>query len=124
MEYTQGSGVNPVITVKRTVNDSMAWPNYTYSTIDGGRIPDEGHKADKGSLVLTLMGKYLDTLSPGSHTVQVSFTDGSADVTLNIKSKPVPKTGDKANPLLWLAMILLGLAGICANAAKRQKKQR
>ena len=124
VEYTQGSGADAVFTFKRIVNDSATWPNYTGSAIDGSELPGGSHKATKGSLVLTLKSKYLDTLAAGSHKVKVSFTDGSADAALNIKAPdPVPKTGDKANPLLWLGVIILGLTGIGEYAAKRRGKQ-
>ena len=36
--------------------------------------------------------------------------------------KPVPKTGDSANLLLWLGLILLGLAGISALAVSKVRK--
>ena len=35
---------------------------------------------------------------------------------------PVPKTGDSANPVLWLSLILLGLAGIGGLAASKVRK--
>lgn len=35
---------------------------------------------------------------------------------------PVPKTGDSANPILWLSLILLGLAGIGGLAARKVRK--
>ena len=35
---------------------------------------------------------------------------------------PVPKTGDSANPVLWLGLILLGLAGISGLAVSKVRK--
>ena len=40
------------------------------------------------------------------------------------KPKPVPKTGDGASPLLWLGMVLLGLAVIGIPAAGKFRKKK
>ena len=41
--------------------------------------------------------------------------------TPTAKPKPVPKTGDSASPLVWLGMILLGLAGAAMLAARKSR---
>ena len=36
--------------------------------------------------------------------------------------QPVPKTGDSANPVLWLSLMLLGLTGIGGLTASKIRK--
>ena len=125
-EYTVGSGVDIVYTVKRNVNDEETFKNYSGATVDGKAIPDGGSTAKPGSLILTLKSSYLDTLSVGDHKVTISFKDGTAEAPLKIKAaapKPskVPKTGDTADFPLWIGLVLLGLIGISLLELTAQK---
>ena len=38
-------------------------------------------------------------------------------------AKPVPKTGDNSNPALWIALMILGLAGIGAMLFRTARKR-
>lgn len=123
-EHVIGEGKKTIITVKRSVEDDKTFGLYTGSTMDGKEMPAGSHSTAAGSLILTLNSSYLDTLSEGNHKVIVSFSDGSADTTITVKKPaPVPKTGDTANPMLWLAVVLLGLlcaGGVIVRTAKKR----
>ena len=136
-DYTIGSGQNAVITVKRSAGDDRTFSLYTGAAMDGTPIASGNCDTAPGSLILTLKSFYLDSLSVGDHKLTISFQDGSVDTTVKIlpaasvptpTPKPVPKTGDSANPALWLAMMLVALIGFAGLAvtgtmkASRKKK--
>ena len=130
--YTIGSGENAVITVERSTGDKRELELFTGAAVDGIPVPDGSYSAAKGSLILTLKSAYLDTLREGEHKVTISFRDGSAEAALTIRrtgksdgtGEPavttLPKTGDGAKPVLWLALVLLGLLGLCAYGRERR----
>ena len=122
-----------IITVKRNAADNITFSMYTGASVDGNGIPAGGSSVAQGSLILTLKGSYLDTLSTGTHKVTISFKDGSADASISIVNAPpaptaapthVPKTGDGANLVLWIGLILLGFLGIIAFAGMAGRKHR
>ena len=153
MAKALGDGNDTVITVKRSYDDQETFGLYTGAAVDGKAVPDSGSSAAQGSIILTLKADYLDTLSVGEHKVTISFRDGTAETAITIKDadstptptptptpaptptptptpaptptqKPVPKTGDSADFLLWLGMILLGLAGmLIAGRGKEARKK-
>ena len=131
--HTIGSGKDAVITVERGNKDHREKELFTGAAMDGKAIPADGYIAEQGSLILTLKGSYLDTLSTGTHKVTISFKDGSADATISIVNAPpaptaapthVPKTGDGANLVLWIGLILLGFLGIIAITGVAGRKHR
>ena len=96
---------------------------------------------ENGSLKLTLKAAYLDTLSVGDHKVTISFTDGTVETSLKIKAAaptpfptpaptpsltphPVLQTGDNDNPVLWIRLILLGIAGLAVLVAMKASRKR
>ncbi len=130
-EHTIDYPNDTIITVKRNTEDNITYSMYTGASVDGNGIPAGGSSVAQGSLILTLKGSYLDTLSTGTHKVTISFKDGSADATISIVNAPpaptaapthVPKTGDGANLVLWIGLILLGFLGIIAFAGMAGRK--
>ena len=81
-----------IITVKRNTADNITYSMYTGASVDGNGIPADGSSVAQGSLILTLKGSYLDTLSTGTHKVTISFKDGSADATISIVNAPPAPT--------------------------------
>ena len=142
VEHVIGSNTNAVITIRNSGDDSVTFKRFTHEVfMDGKKIREtDDFNAKAGSLILTLKSEYLDKLTVGDHKVMIKFTDGSVDTNIKIKAvptptptsastpdptatpKPVPKTGDHANPALWLGMILVGLlviGGIAFTVRKR-----
>ena len=132
-EYTVGSGEDLLFIVHCNVDDDGLFGKYTGVTVDDKAVPTSGSIAESGSLKLTLKAAYLDTLAAGDHRVVISFTHGSVETTVKVKSnaesnepkepnepnepnepKPIPKTGDSAGPFLPFGLILLGIAGFAA----------
>lgn len=53
--------------------------------IDGEEVAKENYTAVSGSTVVTLKAAYVNTLSAGTHTVTVNYTDGKAETKLTLK---------------------------------------
>ena len=85
--------------------------------------------------IITLKASYLNTLSAGTHTVEILWTDGSASTTFTIKAntsddKPssgtdkkddAPKTGDNT-PSVWLFILSIPSGtGLIITVKKRRE---
>ena len=117
-EHTIGDGKDSILTIHGDL-DNKAFERFLSVKVDDKEVPKDGYEAKEGSLILTLKAAYLDTLSAGTHTVTITFDDGSVTASLKVSAaapteaptatpKPMPKTGDSGNPLLWLLIALLG----------------
>ena len=101
--------------------------NITYFTelrIDGKRFED-GVTITSGSTVADISARAMEKLSVGKHKVTFAYEDGEASATFAVQPK-VPPTGDADRPMLWLALVLLGLSGLALSglpvrAGKRKK---
>ncbi|MBO4471168.1 MAG: hypothetical protein J5841_05390 [Clostridia bacterium] len=110
--HIPGSGKDTVFTVKRSIRDAATFDSFVNVSVDGSPVGEGNYLKTAGSLILTLKAAYLDTLSSGDHKIVVTFTDGKAETTLAIASRPVPHTGDSAQPAVWIGLLLLSLLGL------------
>lgn len=63
--------------------------------VDGVVVDTKNYTVAKGSTIITFKGDYLKTLSTGSHTFELVWTDGSATTKFSIAAKP--DNGDNNN---------------------------
>ena len=112
--FVPGSGKDIVITVKCSVSDSETYGKFLSAKMDGADIGDENYDKAPGSLILTIKAAYLDTLSTGSHNIEITFADGTATASITIAKAPsnttpapVPKTGENDSPLIFIGIALL-----------------
>ncbi len=130
--WTKGSGKTVTITVKRSEEDETCFSHFTGFAIDGTLLSAEDYDAVAGSTVITVKTAALEKLSVGSHSVTISFDDGSVETTLTVKAAPapsdgtgpketgnggqgnptVPRTGDNSRTGLWMALMILSAAGL------------
>lgn len=98
--------------------------------VDGSLLEQSNYTAKEGSTIIVLQAAYLNTLSSGTHTIEILWTDGSATTTLTMNpsitnnddvddepftSEPLidvsPKTGDNAS-VMWVLCVVAFL-GLC-----------
>lgn len=62
--------------------------------VDGTVIGTENYTVTEGSTIITLKADYLRTLSAGSHTFEIVWTDGSASTAFTVNSDSTGNTGN------------------------------
>ena len=110
-------GKDFVLTVKRSTADETTFDHFRSVQIDGKSLKaGTDYTAAKGSVVVTVKAASLNKLTAGSHTVTITFDDGKAETKLTVQNaskKPlVPATGDQNRIVIWVAALVLALAGI------------
>ena len=100
------SGGNKAITTKE---EEASAGNNDITTVKNA-IPGTGWTDVEGTVG--------ETAIPVNTAAPTSAPTAASTATPN----PVPKTGDSANPVLWLGLILLGLAGISGLAVSKVRK--
>lgn len=118
-----------------TIRGNGDFSKFTGVKLDGNLIDKSNYTAKEGSTIITLKASYLNTLSAGTHTVEILWTDGSASTTFTIKAntsddKPssgtdkkddAPKTGDNT-PSVWLFILsILSGTGLIITVKKRRE---
>lgn len=118
-----------------TIRGNGDFSKFTGVKVDGNLIDKSNYTAKEGSTIITLKASYLNTLSAGTHTVEILWTDGSASTTFTIKAnttdnKPssgtdrkddAPKTGDNT-PSVWLFILsILSGTGLIITVKKRRE---
>ena len=134
-----------------TIRGNGDFSKFTGVKVDGNLIDKSNYIAKEGSTIITLKASYLNTLSAGTHTVEILWTDGSASTTFTIKAntsdnsnnnqndnnnsdssddKPssgtdkkddVAKTGDNT-PIVWLFILsILSGTGLIITVKKRRE---
>ena len=108
-----------------------AFSKFTGIEVDGKAVDKGDYTAVSGSTVITLKPEYLETLSVGTHTLTVQYTDGEASCEFTIAEKPAegtdndtqtPETGDNSNMMLWIALLFVS-GGVLSAVTYRKKKQ-
>lgn len=105
--------------------------------VDGVKVPTDMYTVQSGSTIITFKAEFMESLSAGTHTIQVNYTDGSVSTTLKVNkaetnnnqqtnntagSKASPKTGDNtaAGPYV---MMLLAAGLVTAQVVVERKKK-
>ena len=93
--------------------------------MDGEAVEADNFTYEEGSLILTLKPEYLKTLSTGSHTVTVYFSnDVSVNLNFTIESaSAVPATGESVSSAAIAGVVIILLAGIALGASRKFKSE-
>ncbi|MBR0403690.1 MAG: hypothetical protein IJI68_00495 [Eggerthellaceae bacterium] len=122
--YVEGTGVPLAFTFERTVDPEAAFAHFAGIEVDGRAVPEKSaagstnYTAVPGSVVVKLQPSYLETLSPGAHTITALFDDGdclgnlmSARLDkLMLLSKAVDLLVGSCQFPLWSLEVLAGMS--------------
>lgn len=112
-----------------SIRGSGAFSKFVGVKVDGTPVDGKNYTVKEGSTIITLKADYLNTLSVGTHTFKILWTDGSASTTFALKADTsedgnqngdAPKTGDDT-PIAWMFMLsILSGTGLIITAKKRR----
>ena len=133
VDWQDGSGKSAEFQIKRAVDDMMCPELFTGEVYVDGNLARRGIDfTDRtGSTIITFKPEFLKTLSAGNHMIKVVFKDGETSVVLKILAAiatptptpavdATPVTGDTANPFLFVALILMSMAGAAVIMERRR----
>ena len=69
-----------------SIRGSGALSKFVRVKVDGTLVDAKNYTVKEGSTIITLKASYLNTLSAGTHTVEILWTDGSASTTFTSKA--------------------------------------
>ncbi|MGN0242988.1 MAG: chitobiase/beta-hexosaminidase C-terminal domain-containing protein, partial [Lachnospiraceae bacterium] len=114
-----------------SIRGSGEFSKFVGVKVDGNLVDAKNYTVKEGSTIVTLKADYLNSLSVGSHTFEMIWTDGTASTTFTIKEdtsgngnnnqNEAPKTGDDT-PVVWLFILsIISGTGLILIASKRRK---
>ena len=115
-----------------TVNGALS--KFTGIEVDGKAVDAGSYTVQSGSTIITLKTAYLQTLSAGTHTLTVLYTDGEASGTFAIAEQTSsstegdpgilpPQTGDPGPLSLWITILLASGAALTCTALYGRKQK-
>ena len=133
-----------------TIRGNGDFSKFVGVKIDGNTIDAKNYTAKEGSTIITLTTDYLKTLSIGTHTFEIVWTDGSASTNFTVSKNDsgsetpkdddknknddsgsqtgdnhhitAPQTGDTSHLTLWISLLGASLIGLLATLYMRKKK--
>ena len=137
--WQKESGKDLTLTVKRSEADETCFSHFTGVRLDGALLEkDRDYTAVSGSTVVTLRAAVLETLTAGTHTAEIVFDDGTAEVKLQIleaenkdtppgdnepdKGNTTPDTRDNTNTV-WPFLTVISLAVLAAMLFIRRRSE-
>ena len=105
-----------------SVRGSGAFSEFVGVKVDGKSVDEKYYTVKEGSTIVTLKAGYLNTLTVGSHTLEMIWTDGSASTTFSVNAKS-PQTGDNSMMALWIAVLFVSGFGVVATAVYGKKRK-
>ena len=82
-----------------TVRGNGDFSKFTGIKVDGVQIGADNYEAKSGSTIVTLKSSYLDTLTEGTHSLEILWTDGSASTAFTIQQSESQKSANDAKEL-------------------------
>ena len=95
--------------------------------VDGVVVDKKNYTVTEGSTIITFKADYLKTLSVGSHTFEIIWTDGSASTSFIIAKNAsdtddkLTKTGDDFNLTLCITLLMASLTGAVVTLDRKRK---
>ena len=77
-----------------TIRGNGEFSKFVSVMVDGEVIDSSNYTVTEGSTIVTLTAEYLKTLSAGSHTFAIQWTDGAANTTFTIVKNNTPGSSE------------------------------
>ena len=114
-----------------TVTSNGDFSKFTGIRVDGVDVGAENYTAVSGSTVVTLNTAYLETLTEGTHTLTMVYTDGEVSTNFTIAAQTAgvannmasPQTGDNSNTVMWIAVAVLAAGAMTGTVFFARKKK-
>ena len=129
IEYEITDGANSEWTVNSdgniTITGNGDYAKFVGVKVDGAFIDEANYTVKSGSTIITLKNSYLNTLSEGTHTFEIVWTDGTAGTSFTVEAAVdddpiIPNTGD--NTPIGLCLIFLIGSGLTAVGFWKKRK--
>ena len=119
-KWTQNSDGN------LSVRGSGAFSEFVGVKVDRTFVDAKYYTVKEGSTIVTLKAGYLNTLTVGSHTLEIIWTDGSASTAFTVSAQTVvesPQTGDNSMMWIWIALLFVFGIGVMGTTIYIRKKK-
>lgn len=115
-----------------TIRVDAEYSRFIRVKVDGTKVPSNSYVAWSGSTYVKFKESFMRSLNLGQHKIQIEFTDGVAETTIEIVSHNVVQstvvatsgtvsTGDESNMTLWFVLLLAAFVGAGVVVVKRKK---
>ena len=133
------------------IRGNGAFSKFLNVLVDGSVIDPANYTAREGSTIIELKADYLKTLSEGSHTFEIVWSDGSAGTSFTVARNTSggnnnsnngngsqsnradgsnaaaqgkdPNTGDTSHNMLWYLLTVMSAVGLAGLFVIRNKKK-
>ena len=109
-----------------SIRGNGAFSEFVGVKVDGKSVDEKYYTVKEGSTIVTLKAGYLNTLTVGSHTLEIIWTDGSASTAFTVSAQTVvesPQTGDNSMMALWIAVLFVSGIGVMGTTIYIRKKK-
>ena len=124
--YDLTEGADQTVTINDGVEDNLTFKTSGHLEklikvlVDNIELTENEYSLKSGSTIVTLKDSYIQTLSPGAHTLRLEYIDNTIETTFYTIGKPTenntnnkitqPNTKDNIN--YYLAILLFGIIGL------------
>ena len=99
-----------------SIRGSGEFSQFVGVKVDGTLVDAENYTVEEDSTIVTLKADYLNTLTAGSHTIELEWTDGSASTTFTVHAPAADNETQSSQPggsrlWIWVALVVVIGAG-------------
>ena len=98
-----------------SIRGSGAFSQFVGVKVDGAIVDAANYTVMEGSTIVTLNADYLNTLTVGSHTIEIEWTDGSVSTTFTVHAAAAAEndaqSSQSSGSRLWIWIVLIVVLG-------------
>ena len=98
-----------------SIRGSGAFSQFVGVKVDGAIVDATNYTVMEGSTIVTLNTDYLNTLTVGSHTIEIEWTDGSVSTTFTVHAAAAAEndaqSSQSSGSRLWIWIVLIVVLG-------------